>query len=66
MLLNELMNKVVISTPSAKAGWYWDKLTANNGDRDVEDLCIAVAEGKLYKDIPGVYWWIDDLGGMNL
>ena len=58
--------KLVISTPSAKSGWYWDKLTANNGDRDVEELCIAVAEGKLHKDIPGVYWWVDELGGVKL
>ena len=58
--------KLVISTPSAKSGWYWEKLNTNNGDRDLEELCMLVAEGTLYREIPGVYWWIDELGGVKL
>ena len=65
-LAGEETTKVVVSTPSAKSGWYWDKLNSNNGDRNVEELCIAVAKGELYRDIPGVFWWIDELGGVKL
>jgi hypothetical protein len=58
-LAGDKITKMIISTPSAKSGWYWDKLTADNGDIDIEQLCIDVAEGKVYKDIPGLYWFID-------
>jgi hypothetical protein len=58
--------KLVISTPSSKSGWYWQKISTNNGGRDVEELCQLVAEGTLYREIPGVFWWIDELGGVKL
>ena len=58
---------IVVSTPSAKSGWYWDLLTENNGDRDVEEICKAVGEGKLYSDdLPGFYWFEDELGGCKV
>lgn len=58
---------IVVSTPSAKSGWYWDLLTENNGDRDVEEICKAVGECKLYSDdLPGFYWFEDELGGCKV
>lgn len=57
--LSKNVQKFVVSTPSAKSGWYWDKINENNGDIDIEQLAVDVAEGKLYKEIPGVYWFID-------
>lgn len=58
---------IVVSTPSAKSGWYWDLLTENNGDRDAEEICKAVGEGKLYSDdLPGFYWFEDELGGCKV
>lgn len=60
------ITKLIISTPSAKSGWYWDKLNADNGGIDIEELCIAIADGRVYKDIPGLYWFIDDAGTVKL
>jgi len=58
---------IVVSTPSAKSGWYWDLLTENNGDRDVEEICKVVGEGQLYSDdLPGFYWFEDELGGCKV
>ncbi|MBW4607116.1 MAG: terminase family protein [Hassallia sp. WJT32-NPBG1] len=53
------LKKLIVSTPSAKFGFYWDKLNENNGNNDVESIAFDVAEGKLYKEIPGIYWFID-------
>ena len=64
-LAGDLTTKLIISTPSAKSGWYWQKLSEDN-DRDVEDLCKLVASGQLYREIPGVFWWIDDAGVVKL
>jgi hypothetical protein len=58
---------ITVSTPSAKSGWYWDLLTENNGDRDVETICKEVGERKLYSDdLPGFYWFEDELGGCKV
>jgi hypothetical protein len=65
-LSGDAITKMIISTPSAKSGWYWDKLSADNGDIDIEKLCIDVAEGKVYKDIPGLYWFLDKTGTVKL
>lgn len=65
-LAGNSITKLVISTPSAKSGWYWDKLNADNGNIDIEQLCIDVAEGRIYKDIPGLYWFIDNAGTVKL
>ena len=53
------IQKFIVSTPSAKSGFFWDKLNENNGDIDIEQLAADVAKGKVYKDIPGVYWFVD-------
>lgn len=60
------ITKLIVSTPSAKSGWYWQKLTENNGDKDVEELCKAVAAGEIHRDLPGVFWWVDDAGAVKL
>ena len=65
-LSGDAITKMIISTPSAKSGWYWDKLNADNGDIDIEGLCIDVADGKVYKDIPGLYWFVDRAGTVKL
>jgi len=65
-LAGDLITKMIISTPSAKSGWYWGKLSQDNGDIDAEEVCKAVASGELYKDIPGVYWWVDLVGTVKL
>jgi phage terminase large subunit-like protein len=65
-LSGDAITKMIISTPSAKSGWYWDKLNADNGDIDIEGLCIDVADGKVYKDIPGLYWFVDRTGTVKL
>jgi hypothetical protein len=61
-LAGDNITKVIVSTPSAKSGWYWDKLSADNAE-DTEEICKAVAAGKLYSDnLPGWYWFIDGSG----
>ncbi|NEQ78222.1 MAG: Terminase-like family protein [Okeania sp. SIO2C9] len=57
-----MVQKFVVSTPSTKSGWYWDKLNQDNGSIDIEDIAIQVSEGSLYKEIPGLYWFLDDAG----
>ncbi|WP_169222728.1 Terminase-like family protein [Brasilonema sp. UFV-L1] len=65
-LAGDKITKMVISTPSAKSGWYWDKLNENNDGVDIEQLCIDVADGKVYKDIPGLYWFVDKASTVKL
>jgi len=65
-LAGDNTTKMIISTPSAKSGWYWDKLNADNGNIDIEQLCIDVADGKIYKDIPGLYWFVDNAETVKL
>lgn len=50
--------KVIISTPSAKIGWYWDKLNSNNGDNNLENICKKVVSDELN---PFYHW--EDLNG---
>lgn len=65
-LTGDKLQKLIVSTPSAKSGFYWDKLNENNGEHDIEDLAIQVSEGKLYKEIPGIYWFVDNAGCCKL
>jgi hypothetical protein len=58
-LTGDKLSKLIVSTPSAKSGFFWDKLNENNGSENIEDLAIQVSEGKLYKEIPGIYWFVD-------
>lgn len=58
-MLGDIGCKLIISTPSAKIGWYWDKLASDNPDGiDPEIICQQVAKGEL----PPFYYWIDNLG----
>ncbi|WP_166482706.1 terminase family protein [Scytonema sp. UIC 10036] len=65
-LAGDAITKLIVSTPSAKSGWYWDKVNADNEDIDIEELCIRVAEGELYKEIPGLYWFVDKANTVKL
>lgn len=58
-LSGDKVSRFIVSTPSAKSGWYWDKINQDNGNVDIEQVAFDVSEGKLFKDIPGVYWFID-------
>lgn len=58
-MLGDIGCKLIISTPSAKMGWYWDKLASDNPDGiDPEQICEQVAKGEL----PPFYYWVDNLG----
>lgn len=54
MSMVEASTVIVNSTPSAKSGWYWDKIS--DGLPHFEQLCEDVAAGHLYKEEPGLYW----------
>jgi len=58
-LSGDKLKKLIVSTPSAKFGFYWDKLNENNENNDIESIAFDVAEGRLYKEIPGIYWFVD-------
>jgi len=60
------ITKLIVSTPSAKSGWYWNKLNENNNGLDVEEICNRVASGDLYKELPGLYWFEDSQGTLKL
>jgi phage terminase large subunit-like protein len=49
---------IILSTPNGQSGWYWDKLTLNNGDRDVLSICQQVGEG----NVNPLQHWTDDNG----
>ena len=36
------------------------------GSIDIEELCKSVAAGQVHRDLPGVYWFVDDLGTIKL
>lgn len=65
-LTGDRLQKLIVSTPSAKSGFYWDKLNENNGQHDIEDLAIQVSAGKIYKEIPGIFWFVDNAGCCKL
>lgn len=61
-MLGDSMCKLIISTPSAKIGWYWDMLASHNEGVDVELVCEQVASGEL----PPFYYWIDSQGTVKV
>jgi phage terminase large subunit-like protein len=63
--LVENSSKILLSTPSAKSGFYWQKLSENNPE-DIEKLCEQVAAGELYKDFPGFYYFQDSKGVLKI
>jgi hypothetical protein len=67
VLLGDDARIMVVSTPSAKSGTYWDMLNANNGDKDVVQICKDVGEGRLYSNnLPGFYHFIDEAGACKV
>ncbi|MBD2255596.1 Terminase-like family protein [Nostoc parmelioides] len=64
-LVGDKVKKMIISTPSAKMGWYWNQLSQNNNE-DIEEICKQVASGDLYKDIPGFYYFVDAAGALKV
>ena len=65
-LSGDRIKKFIVSTPSAKSGWYWDKLNENNGDVNIEELAKDVAAGKTYREFPGCYWFADRVGTLKV
>ncbi|WP_104902540.1 phage terminase large subunit family protein [Nostoc sp. 'Peltigera membranacea cyanobiont' N6] len=63
--LVENSSKILLSTPSAKSGFYWQRLSENNPE-DIEKLCEQVASGNLYKDFPGFYYFQDSKGVLKV
>jgi len=49
---------IILSTPNGQSGWYWDKLTLNNGNRDILNICQQVREDI----INPIQYWTDDNG----
>jgi len=47
---------IILSTPNGKQGFYWDKLAANNGDRNLEEICEQVRDGT----IDPLQYWVDE------
>lgn len=41
--------KYIVSTPSAKSGWYWDQLSQDNGRISIEALADAVAANEFFE-----------------
>ena len=56
-MVGDEVSKVILSTPSAKNGWYWEMLGKDN-DCDVEEVCQAVVNG----DLPPFHHWVDKSG----
>ena len=57
-MVGDAANRFIISTPSAKFGWYWDKLNANNGNNNIEELCQKVVNS----ECEPFHYFIDDNG----
>lgn len=57
-VLGDRARIIILSTPAGQAGWYWDKLTSNNGDRDLLQICEQIKTG----EIEPVQSWTDEHG----
>ena len=44
---------IINSTPNGQSGWYWDKLTSNNGSKDILEICQEIREDRIN---PAQYW----------
>ncbi len=49
---------VILSTPNGQSGWYWDKLSLNNGNVDALEVCQQVRT----QQIPPLQYWTDNNG----
>lgn len=57
-VLGDRARIIILSTPAGQAGWYWDKLTTNNGDRDLLQICEQIKN----EEIEPVQMWRDEHG----
>lgn len=49
---------IILSTPNGQAGWYWDKLSLNNGNRDILEVCDQIKT----ETIAPCQYWTDENG----
>lgn len=49
---------VILSTPNGQSGWYWDKLSLNNNERDVLEICEQIRT----EQIEPLQYWTDTNG----
>lgn len=47
---------VILSTPNGKSGWYYDRLVANNGNKDLIQICEQIQKN----EIPATQFWTDN------
>lgn len=59
---------VIVSTPYARSGWYWDMLNRdNNTGMEIEEICEKVGELEIYSDgLPGWFWFEDGAGNCKV
>ena len=57
-MVGEDSSKVIVSTPSAQSGWFWERLVENNDGRDIVDICTSIAN----QTFPPFYWFTDEKG----
>ncbi len=49
---------IILSTPNGQSGWYWDKLSLNNRDRDILEICEQIKT----EQIEPLQYWTDSNG----
>ena len=48
-------SKVIVSTPSAQSGWFWDRLNENNDEQDITEICEEISS----QVKPPFYYFVD-------
>lgn len=74
-MLGEKARVFIVSTPNRKTNFYWDLLSGNNNEKDVESICKLISEGcespyQHWVDSSGwnkviIHWKIHPLYGKN-
>jgi|CryBogDrversion2_11_1035321.scaffolds.fasta_scaffold00054_25 hypothetical protein len=44
---------IILSTPNGQSGWYWDRISSNNGNKNILDICEQIKNEKIS---PTQYW----------
>lgn len=47
---------IILSTPNSQTGFFWDKLTSNNGDKNIWEICDDIKN----ENLPPCYFWTDE------